>query len=73
MLRLSMLLRAALPCAGAFAQTYPVKPIRVLIPASLRDSGDALSRLGGRKVDQERGQRLPNWGKPARDIGFQPR
>ena len=73
MLRLSMLFSAALHCAGAFAQTYRVKPVRIIIPASPGDSGDALSRLVSRKLDQPIGRRLPNWGKPARDIGFQPR
>ena len=73
MLRLSMLLLAALRCAGAFARTYPVKPIRVIIPASPGGSCDVLSRLVGRKVDEQLGRQLPTWGRLARDIGFQPR
>ena len=58
MLRLSMLLLAALLCAGGLAQTYPVKPIRVIIPASPGDSCDVLSRLVGQKVSERLGQQL---------------
>ena len=44
MIRLSMLMLIALHCAGALAQTYPDKPIRVIIPASPGDSCDVLAR-----------------------------
>ena len=60
MLRLSMLLLVALHCAGAPAQTYPVKPIRVIIPASPGDSCDVLSRLVGQNREMNRAMALPD-------------
>ena len=42
----------------ASAQTYPVKPIRVIIPAAAADSCDVLSRLVGPKVSERLGQQL---------------
>ena len=41
---------AALPAAGALAQAYPSKPIRLIVPQSPGDSCDVLSRLIGQKV-----------------------
>src|SRR5690348_13656982 len=43
---------AALPAAGALAQAYPVKPIRLIVPQSPGDSCDVLSRLIGSKVSE---------------------
>jgi tripartite-type tricarboxylate transporter receptor subunit TctC len=42
----------------ALAQTYPSKPIRVLIPAAPGDSCDVLSRLVGPRVSERVGQQL---------------
>lgn len=50
---------AALLCSGtAASQTYPAKPIRVIIPAAAGDSCDVLSRLVGPKVNERLGQPL---------------
>ena len=57
---ISMILFAAmaLPAGSAFAQNYPVKPIRVIVPAAPGDSCDVLSRLIGQKVGERLGQPL---------------
>jgi len=51
-----LLTAAALPPAGALAQNYPVKPVRVIVPASPGDSCDILTRLIGQKVGERLGQ-----------------
>ena len=57
---ISMILSAAagLFAGGAFAQSYPAKPIRVIVPAAPGDSCDVLSRLIGQKVGERLGQQL---------------
>jgi len=57
---ISMVLFAAagLFAGGAFAQAYPVKPIRLIVPAAPGDSCDVLSRLIGQKVSERLGQPL---------------
>ena len=57
---ISMVLFAAagLFASGAFAQAYPVKPIRVIGPAAPGDSCDVLSRIIGQKVGERLGQQL---------------
>ena len=57
---ISMILFAAagLFAGGAFAQSYPAKPIRVIVPAAPGDSCDVLSRLIGQKVGERLGQQL---------------
>jgi tripartite-type tricarboxylate transporter receptor subunit TctC len=57
---ISMILFAAvgLPAGGAFAQAYPAKPVRVIVPAAPGDSCDVLSRLIGQKVGERLGQQL---------------
>ncbi len=57
---ISMILFAAAGwfAGGAFAQAYPVKPIRVIVPAAPGDSCDVLSRLIGQKVGERLGQPL---------------
>ena len=57
---ISMFLIAAagLPAAGVYAQGYPVKPIRLIVPAAPGDSCDVLSRLIGQKVGERLGQQL---------------
>ena len=49
---------AALLADGAFAQTYPAKPVRVIVPAAPGDSCDVLSRLIGQKVGERLGQQF---------------
>ena len=57
---ISMILFAAagLFAGGAFAQSYPAKAIRVIVPAAPGDSCDVLSRLIGQKVGERLGQPL---------------
>ena len=55
---LFVMLTAGLPAGGAHAQKYPVKPIRVIVPAAPGDSCDVLSRLIGQKVGESLGQQL---------------
>ena len=47
---------AALFAAPALAQSYPVKPVRVIIPAAAGDSCDVLARLVGPKLTERLGQ-----------------
>jgi tripartite-type tricarboxylate transporter receptor subunit TctC len=49
---------AAFYSALALAQTYPAKPIRVIIPAAPADSCDVLSRLVGPKMSERLGHQL---------------
>jgi tripartite-type tricarboxylate transporter receptor subunit TctC len=51
-----VLAAVAFPAAGALAQAYPVKPVRVIVPASPGDSCDILTRLIGQKVAERLGQ-----------------
>ena len=55
---ISMILFAAatLQAGGAYAQAYPSKPVRVIVPAGPGDSCDVLSRLIGQKVSEAMGQ-----------------
>lgn len=66
---------ALLAASGAPAQTYPAKPMRVIIPASAGDSCDTLTRLIAPKLAGVSAIRrdMQKWGKLARDIGFKPR
>ncbi len=49
---------AALPAGGAYAQAYPARPIRVIVPAAPGDSCDVLARLIGQKVGERLGHPL---------------
>lgn len=49
---------AALPAGGAYAQAYPARPIRVIVPAAPGDSCDVLARLIGQKVGERLGYPL---------------
>jgi len=51
-----LLLAAALPAAGVHAQSYPAKPVRVIVPATPGDSCDVLTRLILGKVGERLGQ-----------------
>jgi tripartite-type tricarboxylate transporter receptor subunit TctC len=56
----SILLTAAtaLTAASAHAQTYPAKPVRIIVPAAPGDSCDVLSRLIGYKMSERLGQQF---------------
>lgn len=43
-------------CAGAFAQSYPVRPIRIVVPFPPGGTSDILSRLIGPKLTEKWGQ-----------------
>ena len=47
-----------LPTVGAHAQSYPNRPIRVIVPAAPGDSCDVLARLIGQKVSESLKQPL---------------
>jgi tripartite-type tricarboxylate transporter receptor subunit TctC len=49
---------AALPAGDAYSQGYPIRAIRVIVPAAPGDSCDVLSRLIGQKVGERLGQQL---------------
>jgi tripartite-type tricarboxylate transporter receptor subunit TctC len=60
MKRIGVLVAAALlsfACA-AFAQTYPTRPIKVIVPYPPGDAADILSRLIGPKVSERLGQQM---------------
>ena len=46
----------ALHAGGAFAQTYPSKPIRIIVPFVAGGAVDMLARLVGAKVSERLGQ-----------------
>ena len=56
----SMILFAAVAVytGGAYAQGYPNKPVRLIVPQSAGDSCDVLSRLIGQKVGERLGQQF---------------
>src|SRR5262245_66532622 len=43
---------------AAFAQSYPTKPIKVIVPYPPGDAADILSRLIGPKVSERVGQQM---------------
>ena len=51
-------LLAALFCAGATAQTYPVKPVRLIVPFPPGASSDVVGRLLGQKLAELLGQQV---------------
>ena len=57
-LRCLLLLLAALPCNGAFAQAFPSKPIRVVVPFPPGGTSDILARLIGPKLSEKWGQQV---------------
>src|SRR5215510_5539057 len=46
----------ALPAGGAFAQTYPSKPIRIVVPFVAGGAVDTMARMIGAKVSETLGQ-----------------
>ena len=63
--RLSWLAFAvALAAGGAFAQSYPTKPIRLLVPFTPGGSQDVIGRLFAQKVGDALGQTIVVENKP---------
>ena len=68
-----LLATGALQPGGAYAQAYPNKTIRVIVPAAPGDSCDILTRLIGQKVSENLGQQLTADNRPGASgmIGLQ--
>lgn len=50
---------ACLVCmAGAQAQNYPAKPVRVILPYGVGDTGDIVARLVGQKIGERLGRQF---------------
>jgi len=56
-LKLALVATCALPWA-AFAQTYPTKPVRILVTFSAGSQADVLARLVGGKMSENSGQQV---------------
>jgi tripartite-type tricarboxylate transporter receptor subunit TctC len=54
----------ALTCASAWAQTYPTKPIRWVVPSTPGDGSDVTGRLIADKIARELGQAVVIDNKP---------
>ena len=42
-----------LACSGAFAQSYPIKPIRMIVPFVPGGPNDLLARMVGQKITEQ--------------------
>src|SRR5690349_2556809 len=49
---------ASLVAPGVVAQTYPVKPVRIIVPFSPGGSNDILARVIGQKLTETWGQQV---------------
>lgn len=55
-IRRSFLLLAMLAAAGVSAQTYPTKPVKIIVPFSAGGSVDMVARLVGKRLSETLGQ-----------------
>ena len=53
---LALGLAAALGAVGAFAQAFPTKPVRIVVPQTPGGASDALARIIGQKLSERWGQ-----------------
>jgi tripartite-type tricarboxylate transporter receptor subunit TctC len=53
---IAMALHAALPCPGASAQTYPSRPVTIIVPFAAGGSADVYARLLAPLLEQEFGK-----------------
>ena len=51
-----LLAAAVLGCAGAFAQTYPAKPVRIIVPFGAGGPADIYARVLGQRLQESLGQ-----------------
>ena len=58
LLRCLLILLSALPSVAAFAQAFPAKPIRIVVPFPPGGTSDILSRLIGPKLSEKWGQQV---------------
>lgn len=56
--RLFIAAAAALACASAFAQSWPAKPVRVVVPFAAGGPADTLARFFGPRIAAEIGQQI---------------
>ncbi|MCE9639188.1 MAG: tripartite tricarboxylate transporter substrate binding protein, partial [Betaproteobacteria bacterium] len=55
-IRMMAVLAASLIAAPVFAQTYPNKPIRLIVPFAAGGGSDFVGRLIGQKLSDQMGQ-----------------
>ena len=56
--RLSVVVAAACGAIGGWAQPYPVKPIRIIVPFPAAGTADIMARLVGQKMTETWGQQV---------------
>ncbi len=61
---IAVLMLAVTPLAGAWAQDFPAKPVRFVVPYAAGGSGDLLARLLGEKLSALWGQQVVVDNKP---------
>src|SRR5262249_15224346 len=70
--RFAVLCAALLLAPAAFAQTYPTKPVRIIVPFPAGGPTDVVARLVGHKLSEKLGQQfvIENQGGAAGNLGM---